>query len=373
MQLSRHPTPYTLNPEPLAALAAHTLPLPPLPPRMSLTKRKARLAYAYLRRRPVWCTWQVTYRCNFRCRFCPYWKRPPAPDIQTVADFQRGAHALSQFGSLFVSMAGGEPLLRKDVVDIIRAVSRYHFPFLTTNGWHVTPELARALWQADLAGASVSLDYADADRHDAARGRKGAFERAVAALEILRDTRVARYQRVNMMAVLMNDNLGEIEALLKLATRMGINFMVQPYAPEKNKTDRFVNREDVATELVRLKMRYPRFLSNTHFLSLFNKARDIGIDGCRAGQAFFNIDDTGDVAVCVEKMHEPVGNLRTDSVDDIIARLGEAAAKVDCRACWHNCRGEVESLYSARGVFRSLPIILLASYKNRNGKTKDTV
>jgi len=344
-----------------------------LPPRMSLAKRKARLAYAYLRRRPVWCTWQVTYRCNFRCRFCPYWKRPAVPDLQTVADFQRGARALAEFGSLFVSMAGGEPLLRKDFVDIVSAVSRYHFPFVTTNGWHVTPELARALWKADLAGASVSLDYADAGRHDAARGRKGAFERAIAALEVFRDTRVARYQRVNMMAVLMNDNLEEIEPLLKLATGLGVNFMVQPYAPEKNKTDRFVHRGSVAAELVRLKRCYPRFLSNTHFLSLFDKARDVGVGECRAGRAFFNIDDTGDVAVCVEKMHEPVGNLRTDAVSDIIARLSEAAAKVDCRACWHNCRGEVESLYSVRGVFRSLPILLVASYKNRNGETGHTV
>ena len=340
---------------------------------MSLAKRKARLAYAYLRRRPVWCTWQVTYRCNFRCRFCPYWKRAASPDRQTVADFQQGARALAQFGSLFVSMAGGEPLLRKDLVDIISAVSGYHFPFVTTNGWHVTPELARALWEADLAGASVSVDYADAGRHDAARGRKGAFERAIAALEILRDTRVARYQRVNMMAVLMNDNLGEMEALLKLATQLDVNFMVQPYSPEKNKTDRFVHRGNVAAELVLLKRRYPRFLSNTHFLSLFDKARDVGVGGCRAGRAFFNIDDTGDVAVCVERMHQPVGNLKTDPVDDIIVRLAEAAAKVNCRACWHNCRGEVESLYTARGVFRSLPVLLLASYKNRNGKMGHTV
>jgi len=44
--------------------------------RLTNLAKKARLVRAYLARYPVWCAWQVTYRCNFRCRICGYWKEP---------------------------------------------------------------------------------------------------------------------------------------------------------------------------------------------------------------------------------------------------------------------------------------------------------
>ena len=309
----------------------------------------------------------MTYRCNFRCRFCPYWKRHAKTDRQSVGDFERGAASLAEIGSLFVSLAGGEPFLRRDLAQIVRAVARYHFPFVTTNGWLVNQDNARTLFEAGLCGASVSLDYADASRHDEARGRQGAFDRAVRAIEHLRDGRTAGHQRVNIMAVLMDDNLDQMEPLCRLATDLGVNVMVQPYGAVKNKTDRFTNREDAGAELLRLKRTYPRFLSNAWFLSRFNDANDGGVPGCRAGRAFFNIDDNGDVAVCVERMNRPVANLKADAAAVILRRLRKAVEGLDCRACWYNCRGEVESLYTLKGALGSLPILLSARYKNKRG------
>ena len=291
---------------------------------LSSTMKKYRLFRSWTSRHPMWCAWQVTYRCNFRCGFCHYWRDPMGelPE-QTLEQFEEGSQKLAQLGSMFISLAGGEPLIREDIVDIVRATARYHLPFLTTHGWYATPELARQIYEAGLWGVSVSIDYADPEKHDKARGQKGAFERAVRALEYFSQARKYDWQRLNLMCVLLHDNLDEIEPLLQLAAKYNAYFMIQPYGVRKTGSRRFVNQtENVANRLLQLKDAYPNFLSNRVFLSKFDHALNGGIRGCRAGTAFFNIDSTGDIAVCVEERNSPVANLYKHSSWKIVETCG---------------------------------------------------
>lgn len=328
---------------------------------LTSTSKKWRLARAYLSRNPVWCAWQVTYRCNFRCSFCNYWRDPMGlqPE-QTVEDFRRGSGKLARFGSLLVSMAGGEPFLRQDIVDVVQAVAGYHVPFVTTNGSLATPELARDLFRAGLWGVSVSLDYADPARHDKNRGTPGAFNLAVAALDTFGKARRYPWQRVNLMCVLLHDNLDDVEPLLKLAAEHDAYFMIQLYGVRKTGSRHFIHQHESASRrLVELKRAYPNFLSNEHFLSRFDEALNGGVPGCRAGEAFFNIDSTGDIAICVEERKRPVANLYRHSARNIVEKLHAAARTNTCTDCWYNCRGEVEMLYNPLGLLKSLPTMLL--------------
>jgi hypothetical protein len=74
---------------------------------LSSTVKKLRLARAWTSRYPVWCAWQVTYRCNYYCGFCQYWRDPMGelPE-QTVEQFEEGSRKLASYGSLLVSLAG---------------------------------------------------------------------------------------------------------------------------------------------------------------------------------------------------------------------------------------------------------------------------
>ena len=319
-----------------------------------------RLLRAWLSRSPIWCAWQVNYKCNFRCAFCHYWNDPAGqlPE-QTVADFRRGAGKLARLGSLLVNIAGGEPLLRPDIVDIVAVLADAHLPLLTTNGWLVTPQLARDLFEAGLWGVSVSIDYASAERHDRQRGMPGAFDRAVAAIDHFRKARKFDWQRVNLMAVLLHDNLDQLEPLAKLAAQHDAFFMVQPYSQRKTGSVRFFNHEGHLAEfLLDLKARTPNMLSNPYFLSRFDAAFNGGVPGCRAGWSFFNIDSTGDVSICVEERTNPVGNLHRDDMSTLVHRLRDRARHNACQDCWYNCRGEIESLYRPSGLIRSLPMML---------------
>ncbi len=322
-------------------------------------EKKARLVRAYAARRPVWCAWQVTYRCNFRCRICSYWKERHRPDEELSAgDFESGARNLARNGSMLVNLAGGEPMLRPDLPAIVAAIGRWHFPFLTTNGWHVAPDTARRLWEAGLWGASISIDYPDAARHDAQRGAAGAFDEAVRAVETFRDTRTAPHQRVNVMAVLTADNQGDLDGVVALAQRLGANFMVQPYGILKTGDASHRARPPVSAHLLDLRRRYRGFLSNPYFLSRFDAALDGGVAGCRAGASTFNIDQEGLVAKCVEDRDRPVGSILDTPAPVLVRRLRERWRTNRCRACWYNCRGEVEALYTLRGLASALPILL---------------
>lgn len=180
----------------------------------SAVHKKIQLFRTWATGNPVWCAWQVNYRCNFRCWFCHYWRDPMGDEPELpVEGFRRGAAKLAELGTLLVSLAGGEPLARPDIVEVVRAVGRWHFTFLTTNGWFVTRELAEELFAEGMWGASISIDYADPERHDQRRGMPGAFERALAAIEHFSRARRHKWQRVNWMAVLLEDNLDQLEPM----------------------------------------------------------------------------------------------------------------------------------------------------------------
>ncbi len=330
--------------------------------------KKARIFSRFALGRPVWCTWQVTYRCNFACSFCDYWKEDVSPSEElSVAEIERGSMNLSRISSLMISIGGGEPFLRADLPEVIAALARRHMPLLTTNGWCVTAENARAAFRAGLWGASVSLDYADPEKHDRARGVDGAHRRALRALEHLSAGRTGRFQRVNVMAVLMRDNLDEIEPLIRLAARHGAFFMVQPFCSLKGGERGFAPGGEVAGYLRLLRARHPNFISNDYFLERFDLALDGGVPGCRAGRSFFNIDNLGRVAKCVEDLDHPLGSILTDPPRELMRRLDRAWRENRCRSCWYNCRGEIEALYTPRGFLNAMPVVL----STWSGTTRD--
>ncbi len=302
------------------------------------------------------CNWQVTYRCDFRCSTCLFWREDHrAADELNLEQIRVAADTLRPLAPLAISMSGGEPLLREDLPEIARILSRDHFFSIITNGWHVTREKAQALYDAGMGDVHVSLDYATASRHDALRGRPGAFDRAVRALEHFRDTRPDRRHRVHALAMLLEDNLDDIERLVLLAEELGVSVELSLYSDRRGRLPRRSPERPVTEFLRQLKAHHPdSFVPMTDYLSSFDEAvRNHGVPACHAGQTFFNVDERGQVSLCIDSLERPVASLLTDSADTIVDALRDRTRTNPCGQCWTSCRGLGDILAGPTGFARS--------------------
>jgi MoaA/NifB/PqqE/SkfB family radical SAM enzyme len=301
---------------------------------------------------------QLLYDCNFRCTICDFWKEPyqGLPRL-TAAQVEVMAQRLKPLGPLIISLGGGEPLLHRELEDIVRILSQDNFPVMICNGWFVTPEKARALFKAGLYEVSISLDYADPARHDAQRGRVGAFERAVSALRALHENRDHASQRVHMISVIMDDNLEEIEPLIKLARKIGVTYLVTFYSSGRGRKEgAMVQSARISRRLLELKKEYPEFVALPGYLRRIAEADNgsKGIFPCYAGKHLFNIDCRGEVTRCIDRLDNPVGNILADDLDELRKRLLLQQEAGDCGDCWTSCRGNVESLMYGRDRLQDL-------------------
>jgi MoaA/NifB/PqqE/SkfB family radical SAM enzyme len=318
--------------------------------------RKLRYVRNFLAGRLIHTNLQILYTCNFRCGICDFWQ-PHYRDAATLSLDQAEiiSDKLAEIGPQIVSIGGGEPLLHPDIVGIVAALARHHFPVMICNGWYVTPEMARSLWQAGIYEVSISVDYADAQRHDQQRGVAGAHARALAALRTLDRERLHPRQRVHMISVVLEDNLDELETLIQRCRDMGITYLVTLYSDARG--DLSVRRipHDVSDRLLALKRKYREFVAVRGYLARFSHALDEGgIHTCSAGKQLCNIDSQGQVSLCIDRLGDPVGNMLSDDPAEIEQRLLAAYRKNTCRACWTSCRGNIDAIRSPRHLLGNL-------------------
>ena len=320
------------------------------------TSRDVRFLTGLLRKKPFNVLIQVTNRCNMRCSFCDFWSNSVSPKLELkVADYQRIAAEMAKLGSFLVSVEGGEPLLRPDIVEIVLAFSARHVPVLYTNGWFVTEEKARGLFEAGIAQVGVSIDFPDAQRHDAKRRLNGGYDRAWQAIDTLLAHAPHGGAQVHVMTVLMKENQQDLEALLKLSAARGVGHCVTLLSTDgfrrgKSADDQMPDAT-LSAMLLDLWQRYPHFRAFRNYLEHMDTFITRGtMPTCHAGEQSFNIDHVGNVSPCIERIDSIVGNVRDASLMDIVANLKGLASVAACQDCWTLCRGFSQSLGQGASV-----------------------
>jgi len=315
---------------------------------MSALVNQAGFVAAIALRRPFQCLVQVTNRCNMRCSFCDFWPNGvPAAQELSVDDYRRLASEMAAIGRFLVSIEGGEPFVRRDLVDIVRAFAARHVPLLYTNGWYVDEPSAAALFEAGLTQVGVSIDYPDT-RHDAKRGSIGAFERAVGAVKLLRDAAPRGGKQVHVMTVLTRDNQEALEPLLEMSAALGVGHCVTLLS---DKGFRRGHGKDVLPEpgigrrLSALWQRHRHLRAFEDYLRGIDPFLEGGaMPRCRAGAQSFNVDHVGNVAPCIEKIDQPVGNVREAPLAALLERTRALESVAHCQDCWTLCRGFGQAL-----------------------------
>lgn len=136
---------------------------------------------------PVHVVWEITLACNLKCSHCGSRAGRRRPDELSTEEAMDVVRALARLGAREVSLIGGEAFMRRDWLEIIRAIADHGMaPTLQSGAYRLTPEKVRAAADAGLVGAGVSID-GPREVHDRIRGVRGSFDWALRALEAIRD------------------------------------------------------------------------------------------------------------------------------------------------------------------------------------------
>jgi radical SAM protein with 4Fe4S-binding SPASM domain len=307
--------------------------------------------------RPYVISWNLTYRCNLACEHC-YLDAGGAPQVGTenfadrselgTEECFRVIDEIAAFAPECVTiLTGGEPLLRRDILEIVRrAAERGLWVVVGTNGVRITENLAKRLAEAGARGLSISLDALDPDRHDRFRMVRGAWRNTVEGAEILNRTGLPFI----VQTTAGSHNLAELEAIAdfaheRLAAKVWNLYFLVPTGRGQFVSDITpAQYDDVLASLYRIQRKYDRrMLVNAkcapHYIKTvleqqgqagpptdvdWSKTPSLsairtysgGAGGCPAGTHYMGIRPNGDVTPCP---YLPVfaGTLRQSSLADL--------------------------------------------------------
>jgi MoaA/NifB/PqqE/SkfB family radical SAM enzyme len=169
--------------------------------------------------RPLVAELFLTDNCNLRCVSCACWRTRTVDELTT----DEWKDVLDQLAALRlhkVNFTGGEPLLRRDAVEIMAyataaGIGHLH---LNTNAILLRPAMLDRVLEAGVRSFNVSVDGPE-KVHDRIRGRRGAFDRTRAHLEHLVAQRDGRHLKVRMNFTVMRDNVAVLPDIASLPRR----------------------------------------------------------------------------------------------------------------------------------------------------------
>lgn len=199
----------------------------------------------------------ITDRCDFRCMYCMAEDMQflPRAQILTLEEIETVASAFVALGVDKIRITGGEPLVRKGVLDLLRKLGRLEGLkelVLTTNGSHLA-EMAADLREAGVKRVNISLDTLDADRFRQMT-RFGNLERVLAGIEAARE---AGFDRVKLNSVILrNRNHQDVRPLVAFALSRGLDISFIEEMPlgvvdGHDRAEEYYSSDEIRSELER--------------------------------------------------------------------------------------------------------------------------
>ncbi|MHC4446683.1 MAG: radical SAM/SPASM domain-containing protein [Planctomycetota bacterium] len=280
--------------------------------------RRSRLRYVDL---------ALTYKCNLNCIHCSAARLGKLDEADmSLEDYRALGRQLVRNGVLVVQLTGGEPSIRKDLDQIIRALGpKKLFISMNTNCVPLNRQRLLHLKKAGLDNLCVSVDDWDAAEHDRWRQRPGTHEKALKTIDLAREVGL----RVMVFTVATHQNIrsDNFLKLVEYTRRKKVLLLVGWAVPAGNWN---ANEEVLLTEddLAYLDQVQTKHLHvRTDFESNYFRW------GCGAVKEKLYITATGDVIPCAF-VHIKLGNI----YDRPLATIRQDALKVDWfRDYNHSC------------------------------------
>lgn len=130
----------------------------------------------------------ITKKCGFQCEHCCEWLNLNKAETLSKEDLLLIIHRFHALGIAQVQLSGGEPLNRlHDIYFLLDNAPKGIDFWLYTTGHSLTQSKARSLKESGLTGITISLDHCEEEKHNAFRGIKDAFEKAIQAARFARE------------------------------------------------------------------------------------------------------------------------------------------------------------------------------------------
>ena len=295
----------------------------------------------------------VTNACNFSCGHCFASAGNPYADEMTGAEICRLIDELAALGCLNLVFGGGEPLVRRDLPDLIAHANQCGVGVtISTNAVAASPQVIESLRPVRIDRFSVSMDAATEAEYDAIRGQAGAFSLAKAGIAKLKSLGAP----VDLRCVAMKPYAGGIAHVLQLADELGADAVtlrnVLPAGRAQSRPELLLDtmemnalwrgaRECAAERRAELRISHetPPVKERKHIYAGF---------GCECGRTNCYVDPRGQLAPTgFLRDSMPAGSLRDQTLKQIwdnspvFTGLRGSTGNVLCRHCSYfaGCRG----------------------------------
>ena len=209
---------------------------------------------------------ELTYRCNLACPYCYVGSERNKKEL-TTDEWKSVIDQIPFYG--IVTLVGGEPLIRKDFVEILEYVSRrvWGKVHVVSNGILITDEIIKAFIKYHLLLLSVSLD-GYGENHDKNRGKDGIFDKIVSNLENLRAQKPR--QMVDIKTIVLPNNLDDLPKLYKLCDEMKFDFLSISFLRNNNWKQNSILQESFIPEFTQ---NYPieKYFDLEHFKEVYKE------------------------------------------------------------------------------------------------------
>lgn len=282
----------------------------------------------------------ITKRCNSRCKICGIWKRDHETSTElTASDFKRSL----DMNLKGISISGGEPFLRKDLLDVVEILP-CNKVFINTNGTLIN-QVSNLLEHINKEiGFGISIDGME-ETHNIQRG-VNSFQLAINTIRLLKRKGIL----VIISFTITPYNIKDINDVYSLSKKLECGFAMRAAqnsiyyeCDEKNKfTEKDIRL--LREELRALKNNWKENYLPSYFVFnipdyLENK---IKLPPCYALENAIFVSETGNICACPELENISLGNLKEKSLSEIISskeykEMKEKTRRLNCPGCWNDC------------------------------------
>jgi len=284
---------------------------------------------------PVLCNYYLTYRCNAKCDFCDIWEQP-SPYVN-LANIEANLTGLKKLGVKVIDFTGGEPLLHRQLPQILKLAKEKGFiTTVTTNGL-LYPKNAKSL--AGLIDMlHFSLDSFEKEQHDSMRG-VACYDAVLKSIDIASELG----ERPDILFTVFAHNLDQIAPVYEHITKPNNIVLILNPVFDYNEVNTGQSFTQGQLKELRAWRKKPLVYLNDAFISLIEDGGNhINNPVCKAGSSTVVIDPHNELVSPCYHLNKKQFEINDSLVDlyataEVQEALSTEGTLPECEGCAINC------------------------------------